>query len=113
MKPLKYFLIGSLVLFAFSIFIIGLDGKAEATIQDCTSVHTLSASELEECKMQIESQIEERSLEFNTVAQQTATYRELVSAGEAEMAALNSSNNSARVKIRIINRIIESFQQGE
>lgn len=106
-----YLLIIGIIIIGGTLSIASED--VQAISDDCTSLHTLTANELEICKMQIESQIEERSLDFNEVASQTATYRELVAAGESEMIALNTGNNAARVKVRIINRLLSSFQQGE
>ena len=106
-KSLKYFLWFFGIV---AVLVIILGDRAEATTQDCTNVTLLNQAELEDCKLQTEARMEERSLDFNEVASQTATYRELVAAGEAEMIALNSANNSDRVRIRIINRMLASFQ---
>ena len=99
------------VLIVFGLLVASLfTGEAKADEQDCKAIVSLSESELESCRSLIDSRMQERSIRFSDVADETATYRELVDAGETEMKALNAENNADRVRLRMIDRQIQSFQ---
>ena len=76
---------------------------------NCAVIHILDKDELEQCKIEIQSDVDINKAKFNKTTEINAMYRELLESGEAESRSLNNANNANRTRMRAIDRRLASF----
>jgi len=84
-----------------------------SAVESCDNIRILNEEELESCKLESSSQVSFYQSQYQREAEHAALLREELAVTEANLRSFNSLAESERVKMRIINRLLKGFQQGE